>query len=108
MRQFVTVSAFVALLASACALYAVSYDTGRLSQEVGELADRLAARQAEIAGLRAGKASLLRPGRIDRLVKAHLALRPVAPAQLGSIAGLPWHGEAAGQGPEAPPVALQP
>ena len=107
MRQIVTVSAFAALVASAFALYAITYDSGRLSAEVSELNAKIAAREAELAVLTAEKANLTRPARIDRLVRAHLTtLRPTNPKQLGTIADLPWRGDAAAK--DAPPVALQP
>ena len=107
MRKIVAVSAFVALVVSAFALYAITYDTGRLSDEVGELNAKIAAREAELAVLTAEKANLTRPARIDRLVRAHLTtLRPTNPRQLGTIAELPWRGEAILK--DAPPVALQP
>lgn len=108
MRKLITISAFVALVASACALYAITYDTGRLTGEVADLNARIAAREAELAVLTAEKANLTRPARIDRLVRAHLTtLRPTAPKQLGTIADLPWRGDAAAA-KDAPPLVLQP
>lgn len=108
MRQTIVVTAVCAVVASACALYAIKYDTGRLAAEVSDLTDKVAQREAEIAVMRAEKANLLRPARIDRLTKAHLTLRPTAPRQLGRIADLPWKGDAPASTAEAPPVALQP
>lgn len=108
MRKLITISAFVALVASAFALYAITYDTGRLTGEVADLNARIAAREAELAVLTAEKANLTRPARIDRLVRAHLTtLRPTAPKQLGTIADLPWRGDAAAA-KDAPPLVLQP
>ena len=109
MRKIVTVSAFAALVACAFALYAIKYDTSRLNAEVTELEAKIAAREAELAVLTAEKANLTRPARIDRLVRAHLGtLRPTYPRQLGTIADLPWRGDAAAGAKDAPPVTLQP
>jgi cell division protein FtsL len=108
MRNVITAFAIVAAIGSAFALYAITYDTGRLSGTVGQLSDNVAADEAEIAVLRAEKANLTRPARIDRLVKANLKLHPIQPGQLGQIADLPWRGEASGPAKDVPPVALQP
>jgi len=109
MRPSITVLAVGALIASACALYAIKYDTGRVAAEVSDLTDKIAQRQAEIAVMRAEKANLLRPARIDALVRAHLTtLSPAAPKQLGRVADLPWKGDIAAATSDLPPLALQP
>jgi hypothetical protein len=106
MRPSITALAVAALIISACALYAIKYDTGRIAAEVSDLSGRIAKREAEIAVMRAEKANLLRPARIDALVQAHLPLRPAAPRQIGRIADLPWKGEPPTASTEAPPLAL--
>ena len=63
--------------------------------------------EADIAVMRAEKANLLRPARIDALVKANLALRPIAPKQLGRIADLPWKDDAQSVQVDGPPLALK-
>jgi len=108
MRSAITALAVIALVGSAFALYTITYDTGRLSLDVGALADKVAADEAEIAVLRAEKANLTRPARIDRLTRANFKLHPVLPAQLGRVADLPWRGEQPGVTKDAPPVVLQP
>ena len=107
MRNAITALSVVVLICSAFALYAISYDTGRLSNDVAALSDKVAADAAEIAVLRAEQANLTRPARVDRLTKANLKLHPLLPGQLGHIADLPWRGEAPGESKDAPPVALQ-
>jgi hypothetical protein len=107
MRLSITALAVAALIASACALYAIKYDTGRIAAEVSDLTEAISKHDGEIAVMRAEKANLLRPARIDALVKVHLTLRPATPKQLGQIADLPWKGAAPDQTPEAPPVALK-
>ncbi len=107
MRLSITLVAVATLIASACALYAIKYDTGRIAAEVSDLTDKIAKREAEIAVMRAEKANLLRPARIDALVKAHLTLRPATPKQLGRVADLPWKGDAPAASTDSPPVALQ-
>ena len=109
MRSAITAIAVGVLMLSAIALYAISYDTGRLNSEVAALNDKVAAANEEIAVLRAERANLTRPARIDRLVKANLKLHPLQPSQLGRVADLPWRGEAPSDpAKDAPPVALQP
>ena len=106
MHRSVTVVAFGALIGSAVALYVIKYETGRIAAEVSDLTDQVAKRDAEIAVMRAEKANLLRPARIDALVKANLTLRPIAPKQLGRIADLPWKDDT-GAANEGPPVTLK-
>ena len=108
MRSAITAIAVGVLMLSAFALYAISYDTGRLSTEVSALNDKVAAETEEIAVLRAEKANLTRPARVDRLVKANLKLHPLQPGQLGRVADLPWRGEAPDAQKDGPPVVLQP
>jgi cell division protein FtsL len=107
MHRSITVLALGALIASAGALYAIKYDTAKIAADVTDLTDKVAKREAEIAVMRAEKANLLRPARIDALVKANLTLRPIAPKQLGRIADLPWKDEAAGSLADGPPVGLK-
>ncbi len=107
MHRSVTVLAIGAAIASAVALYAVKYDTSRIAAEVSDATDQVAKRETEIAVMRAEKANLMRPARIDTLVKANLTLRPIAPKQLGRVADLPWKGDVPGAA-DAPPVKLQP
>jgi len=108
MRNAITAFAVFALIAAAFGLYSITYDTTRLGNTVAALTDKVAATEAEIAVLRAEKANLTRPTRIDRLTRANLKLRPLQPNQLGRVADLPWRGDAAGPAKDAPPVVLQP
>ena len=108
MRDLVPVTSFAALAICAFALYAITYDTGRITTNIGALAEKLTAREAEIGVLRAELANLTRPGRIDRLVKAHLDLHPALPQQLGTVADLPWRGDAGNSSKDAVPLAMTP
>lgn len=108
MRNAITAFAVFALIASAFGLYSITYDTTRLGNTVAALTDKAAAVEAEIAVLRAEKANLTRPARIDRLTKANLKLHPLQPNQLGRVADLPWRGDTPGSAKEAPPLMLQP
>jgi hypothetical protein len=107
MRLNITALAVAALIVGACALYAIKYDTSRIAADVSDLTDKIAKRETEIAVMRAEKANLLRPARIDALVTAHLPLHPITPRQLGRVADLPWKGDAPEAVAEAPPVGLQ-
>jgi cell division protein FtsL len=75
------ISAAFLALASAFLVYGLNYDTRRLAGEVAN-AERAAERtRSEIAVLRAERAHLSRPERIEPLARAQ-GLQPVAGSQL--------------------------
>ena len=106
MRRALTALSVFALIASAIALYAIKYDTARLHADVANLSELVTARETEIAVMRADKANLLRPGRIESLAKKHTTLRPADPKQFGRVADLPWKDDAPSRGAEAVPQAV--
>jgi len=98
MMRILMISAAFLALASAFLLYGLNYDTRRIEAELHAL-DRSADRaRADIAILRAERAHLARPERIEPLARAQ-GLRPAAPAQLGEtadVAAMGGAGEPAG------------
>lgn len=77
-----TVLAFAGLLCSAFALYSVKYDTHRLQTRVLEQERRIERTVTDIAILRAERAYLSRPERLQKLAhEKKLGLRPAQPAQ---------------------------
>ena len=82
-----TLAACFLALSSACLLYGLSYDT-RFAEARVQSAERTAERlRGDIAILKAERAHLSRPDRIEPLARAQ-GLRPTAPSQIqGPAAG---------------------
>lgn len=94
MRWPITVVVLLLVLAVSLGLY-------RLESEVQQLERRLAVAAAEVEDnqrnsriLAAELSFLSQPSRLQALAQRHLALRPVAVAQVGTLAGLPLKVEA--------------
>jgi cell division protein FtsL len=68
-------------LASAFSLYAINYDTRRLASGVKDLERSIEQAHGDIAVLKAERAHLGRPDRIEPLARA-LGLRPATESQL--------------------------
>jgi len=84
MLRLSPVIAIAALLGSAFLLYGVKYETRRLEIEV-QAKERAAERaQSDIAVLRAERAHLSRPDRIEPLARS-MGLRPPVPAQFRRV-----------------------
>jgi cell division protein FtsL len=92
MRPLTIASLFLAL-ASAFLLYGLNYDTRRLAAEVSQQERQAEKTRADIAVLKAERAHLARPERIEPLARAQ-GLEPAAGHQFkrsihdGSLAGL--------------------
>ena len=85
MRMINIAVAFMAL-ASACLLYGLNYDTRRIEARV-QAAERSVERaRSDIAVLRAERAHLARPERIEPLARAQ-GLRPATERQISTLAG---------------------
>lgn len=100
LRQLTTTASILAAIVSAVALYAVKQETRVAVTEVTVLEQSIAAQESEIALLKAELANRARPDRIAELARAHLAMKPLTPGQLGQIDKLPWReGAVAGSAP---------
>jgi cell division protein FtsL len=80
MRMLTLSAAFMAL-ASAFLLYGLNYDTRRLGSEVQKLERRAEAARSDISVLKAERAHLARPERIEPLARAQ-GLMPASQTQL--------------------------
>lgn len=78
-----TIAAMFMALASAFMLYGLNYDTRRLESEVVDLERMAAKARADIAVLKAERAHLARPERIETFARA-LGLKPASEQQLDS------------------------
>ena len=80
MSRLVTVGTVLLAVASAFVLYAMSYETRRLELHVGALARTAEKTSLDIAVLRAERAYLARPDRIEALARK-IGLAPIEPHQ---------------------------
>ena len=69
-------------LALLAGLYVIKVETWQLGREARRLERQINREQREIDILRAEKAYLSRPERIERLARQQLNMRPVAPRQI--------------------------
>ncbi|HEY1245646.1 MAG TPA: cell division protein FtsL [Hyphomicrobiaceae bacterium] len=80
MHRTVNLLLLLVALASAFALYALKYDTRRMESRVRTLERMVHEMQGEIARLKAERAHLARPERIEPMARA-LGLAPIGPRQ---------------------------
>ena len=80
MSRIMTVSTVLLAVTSAFVLYAIAYETRRLELHVGTLARTVEKTRLDIAVLRAERAYLARPERIEQLARAN-GLVPIDPRQ---------------------------
>lgn len=83
------VSLMIALLAAA-GLYTMKDQVQRLERELRGLEAAIAAERGHLDRLRAEWATLNHPGRLARLARAHLDMRPAEPRQIVEIAEIPF------------------
>jgi cell division protein FtsL len=99
-----TVIAIALTLACAFALYAINYDTRRLEQRVQARERAAATVAAQVAVLKAERAYLARPDRIEPLAKA-LGMQPVTERQYVRLEDLPLRDEQPNDGSHPLPLA---
>lgn len=97
-----TVSLAALMLASACVLYIVNLSTRRLEQRVLAEERRLERLESDIAILKAERAYLARPERIEALARGQ-GLRPIEPGQYARFSDL--HKPAEAETPADQPTA---
>ena len=100
MSRLATVGTVLLAVASAFVLYAMSYETRRLELLVNAQARTVEKTNLDIAVLRAERAYLARPDRIETLAR-RIGLAPIEPRQYETI-------PAAVSGPASPPGRRQP
>jgi len=86
MSRLSAVGTVLLAVASAFVLYAISYETRRLEQLVSVQARTIEKTRLDIAILRAERAYLARPERIEELARK-IGLAPIDPRQVESLPG---------------------
>lgn len=81
MGRTIMIATVLMTIAAAAALYVETYGTRRLEAEVQAAERRLERLEADISVLRAERAHLAKPQRIEPLARA-LGLRPLEPGQI--------------------------
>ena len=92
-----TIVAIAGMLCSAFALYSVKYDTRQLQMRVLEQERRIERTVTDIAILRAERAHLSRPERLQKLAREHLGLSVAKPAQFVRGSEIPLRPSLAGR-----------
>lgn len=85
--RLIAVTVVFATILSAILLYALSYDTRKLEARVRQQRQEIAMLRDEIAALRAGRARLAQPQRVEPLARA-LGLVPPAQGQFPVSTGV--------------------
>jgi cell division protein FtsL len=80
MSRLVALGTVLIAVASAFVLYAVSYETRRLEQQVSAQARTIEKTRLDIAVLKAERAYLARPERIEEMARK-IGLAPIEPRQ---------------------------
>ena len=88
MGRGLTILAGLMTVASAVALYAMKHDTRRLEAEVQATERAIEKAESDIAALKAERAWLARPERIDALAREQ-GMAPIRPEQYGRPGGAP-------------------
>jgi len=96
--RFVHVVVVAALVAAAVDVYTIKFESTVRAEHVAKLAAEIKRERDAIAALRAEWALLDNPARIEALVRRHLAIKMLDPAQIEHLDSLP----------ERPPVPAGP
>ena len=89
MMRLLNICVIAALVLAAADVYKIKFKSTRQAQRVAKLRMEIRREQDAIAALRAQWAKLDNPGRIQGLVRRHLALRPVEARQYDRLDNLP-------------------
>jgi cell division protein FtsL len=84
MSRLAAVGTVLLAVASAFVLYAVTYETRRLEQHVADQVRTVEKTRLDIAVLRAERAYLARPERIDEMARK-IGLAPIEPRQYEAL-----------------------
>ena len=88
MGRVLAIIAGLVTIAAAAGLYALKHDTRRVEAEVHAVERAIEKAESDIDGLKAERAWLGRPERIDELARQQ-GLGPIRPEQYGRIVGKP-------------------
>ncbi len=88
MARLLAVVAGLATVASAVALYSLKHETRRIEAEVQATERAIEKAESDIAALKAERAWLGRPERIDKLAREQ-GLAPIRPDQYGRMGAAP-------------------
>jgi cell division protein FtsL len=97
-----TAVAIALTLSCACALYTINYDTRRLEQRVQAQERAVEKAASEIVVLKAERAYLARPDRIEPLARA-AGMQPLTERQYVRLQDLPLRDELPSDGSRSPP-----
>lgn len=86
MGRLIAIIAGFVTIAAAAALYTLKHDTRRIEAEVHAVERAIEKAESDIAGLKAERAWLGRPERIDALARQQ-GLGPIRPEQYGRVGG---------------------
>jgi hypothetical protein len=89
MMRILNICVIVALVLAAADVYKIKFEATRQAQRVAKLHMEIRREHDAIAVLRAEWAKLDSPGRIQDLVRRHLALKPAEARQIESLDNLP-------------------
>ena len=89
MIRLLNICVIVALVLAAADVYKIKFESTRQAQRVAKLRMEIRREQDAIAALRSQWSKLDSPGRIQDLVRRHLALRPVEARQYDRLDNLP-------------------
>jgi hypothetical protein len=89
MLRILNLVVIAALLGAAAWVYEIKYSSTRKAEAVAKLRLEIQRERDAIAGLRAEWAQLNNPDRIQMLVRRHLTLKLIEPAQFDSLDRLP-------------------
>ena len=85
MLRFVNICLILGLVALACVIYRVKYESRGLDTEIASLGKQIEVERDALAVLRAEWSLLNRPERIERLAQKYLKLAPAKPSQLLTV-----------------------
>ena len=85
MLRFVNICLILGLVALACVIYQLKYESRGLDAEIALLGKRIDEERDALAVLRAEWSLLNRPERIERLAQKYLKLAPAKPSQLLTV-----------------------
>ena len=107
MRWQITIIVLSLVLAISLGLYRLESQVQQLERDLAEATAQLEDNRRNSRILAAEWSFLSQPGRVQALARRHLALRPLAPLQVGSLAALPMKSKSQGVDGAGPGKAVK-